>query len=190
MYIPLAPGGERHLPFDPAVMAGRSDEDFGGGPMALLFLSLDLAMGEELRRNDYEHGIRPSSVARVAAASMAIAPRSIAADTIGSGTDAAAWFATNFTGGTLKPPFKVRTETARNNVGYFLTGSVGSVQSLVYGFSGLRIREPGLVQAYAPVLPPRWTSLTLRDLSFRGQRLDIRIARDAAGVVRLTRQVH
>jgi hypothetical protein len=29
----------------------------------------------------------------------------------------------------------------------------------------------------------------LRNLSFRGQRLDIRIARDAAGVVRLTRQV-
>ncbi len=188
LYIPVAPGGQRHLPFDPAV-PGASDEDFGGGPMALLFLpSLDLAMGEELRRNDYEHGIRPSSVARVAAASMAIAPRSIAADTIGSEPDAAAWFATNFTGGTLKPPFNVRTETARNNVGYFLTGSGGYVQSLIYGFSGLRIREPGLIQAYAPVLPASWTSLTLRNLSFRGQRLDIRIARDAAGVVRLTRQ--
>jgi hypothetical protein len=190
LYIPLAPGGQRHLAFDPAV-AGGSDEDFGGGPMALLFLpSLDLGMGEELRRNDYEHGIRPSSVARVAAASMAIAPRSIAADTIGSEPDAAAWFATNFTGGTLKPPFNVRTETARNNVGYFLTGSGGYVQSLVYGFSGLRIREPGLAQAYAPVLPASWTSLTLRNLSFRGQRMDIRIARDPAGVVRLTRQVH
>ena len=190
LYIPLAPGGQRHLAFDPAVLGG-SDEDFGGGPMALLFLpSLDLAMGEELRRNDYEHGIRPSSVARVGAASMAIAPRSIAADTIGSEADAAAWFATNFTGGTLKPPFNVRTETARNNVGYFLTGSGGYLQSLIYGFSGLRIREPGLVQAYAPVLPASWTSLTLRNLSFRGQRLDIRIARDAAGLVRLTRQVH
>ena len=159
--------------------------------MALLFLpSLDLAMGKELRRNDYEHGIRPSSVARVAAASMAIAPRSIAADTIGSEPDAAAWFATNFTGGTLKPPFNVRTETAGNNVGYFLTGSGGYLQSLIYGFSGLRIREQGLVEAYAPVLPATWKSLTLRNLTFRGQRLDIRIERDAAGVVRLTRQVH
>jgi hypothetical protein len=190
LYIPLAPGGEHHLAFDPAV-AGGSDEDFGGGPMALLFLpSLDLAMGEQLRRNDYAHGIRPSSVARVGAASMAIAPRSIAADTIGSEPDAAAWFATNFTGGTLKGPFNVRTETARNNVGYFLTGSGGYVQSLVYGFSGLRISELGLVQAYAPVLPASWTSLTLRNLTFHGQRMDIRIARDAAGAVRLTRQVH
>jgi len=190
LYIPLAPGGQRHLAFDPAV-AGRSDEDFGGGPMALLFLpSLDLAMGEELRRNDYEHGIRPSSVARVAAASMAIAPRSIAADTIGSEADAAAWFGTNFTGGTLKPPFNVRTETAGNNVGYFLTGSGGYLQSLIYGFSGLRIREQGLVEAYAPVLPATWKSLTLRSLTFRGQRMDIRIERDAASVARLTRQVH
>src|SRR6266480_5352854 len=179
------------LAFDPAVMVDRSDEDFGGGPMALLFLpSLDLAMDAQLRRHDYEYGIRPSSVARVAAASMGIAPRSIAADTIGAAADAAAWFATNFTGGTLKPPFNVRTETAGNNVGYFLTGSGGYLQSLIYGFSGLRIRETGLIEAYAPVLPPGWKSLTLRNLSFRGQRLNIRIARDAAGVVRLRRQVH
>ena len=191
LYIPLAPGGEHHLAFDPAVMVDRSDEDFGGGPMALLFLpSLDLAMDAQLRRHDYEYGIRPSSVARVAAASMGIAPRSIAADTIGAAADAAAWFATNFTGGTLKPPFNVRTETAGNNVGYFLTGSGGYLQSLIYGFSGLRIREAGLIEAYAPVLPPGWKSLTLRNLSFRGQRLNIRIARDAAGVVRLRRQVH
>jgi len=191
LYIPLAPGGEHHLAFDPAVMADRSDEDFGGGPMALLFLpSLDLAMGTELRRHDYEYGIRPSSVARVGAASMAIAPRSIAADTIGAAADAVAWFATNFTGGTLKPPFNVRTETAGNNVGYFLTGSGGYLQSLIYGFSGLRIREAGLIEAYAPVLPPGWNSLTLRNLTFRGQRMDIRIARDAAGVVRLTRRMH
>ena len=191
LYIPLAPGGEHHLPFDPAVMADRSDEDFGGGPIALLFLpSLDLVMDAQLRRHDYEYGIQPSSVARVAAASMGIAPRSIAADTVGDAADAAAWFATNFTGGTLKPPFNVRTETAGNNVGYFLTGSGGYLQSLIYGFSGLRIREAGLIEAYAPVLPPSWNSLTLRNLSFRGQRLDIRIARDAAGVVRLRRQVH
>jgi trehalose/maltose hydrolase-like predicted phosphorylase len=190
LYIPLAPGEQHHLPFDLAVV-GRSDEDFGGGPLSLLFLpALDLAMSPELRRGDYEYAIRQTSLARVGRFSMGIAPRSIAAATVGSGADAAAWFATNFTGGTLKPPFNVRTETAGNNVGYFLTGSGGYVQSLIYGFSGLRIREQGLVEAYAPVLPASWHSLTLRDLTFRGQRLDIRIERDAAGVVRLTRKVH
>jgi len=155
-------GGQHHLAFDPAVV-GRRD-DFGGGPISLLFVpSLDLAMGAELRRNDYEYAIRPTPVARVAAASMGIAPQSIAADTIGSGADAAAWFATNFTGGTLKPPFNVRTETAGNNTGYFLTGSAGYLQSLIYGFSGLRIREQGLIEAYAPVLPATWTERRPRD---------------------------
>jgi trehalose/maltose hydrolase-like predicted phosphorylase len=186
LYVPLAPGGLHHLAFDPAV--ADHSEDFGGGPLALLFLpSLDLPMSPQLRRGDYDYGIRPNAAERVGAAPMGIAPRSIAAATIGSDTDAAAWFATNFTGGSLKPPFNVRTETSSNNAGYFITGSGGYLQSLLYGFSGLRIREAGLIEAYAPVLPVRWRSLTLHNLSFRGQRLDIRIARDAAGVVRLTR---
>jgi trehalose/maltose hydrolase-like predicted phosphorylase len=188
LYIPLTPDGRRHLAFDPSV-AGES-EDFGGGPLELLFLpSLDLPMTPELRRNDYDHGVRRNSAALIGAVPMGIAPHTIAADTIGDTADATAWFATNFTGGTLKPPFNVRTETATNNTGYFLTGSGGYLQSLLYGFSGLRIREAGLVEAYPPVLPPTWTSLTLHNLWFRGQRLDVRLSRDSAGVVRLTRQL-
>jgi hypothetical protein len=188
LYVPLSPGGEHHLAFDPAV--ADHAEDFGGGPLALLFLpSLDLEMGMQLRRHDYDYAIRPAALARVAGGSMNIVPRVAAADSIGSGADAAAWFSGNFSGGTLKPPFNVRTETADNNVGYFLTGSGGYVQSLVYGFSGLRIREPGLIAAYPPVLPPGWKSLTLHNLTFRGQRLDIRIDRDASGAVRLSRKV-
>jgi trehalose/maltose hydrolase-like predicted phosphorylase len=186
LYVPLAPGGRRHLAFDPAVTG--DNQDFGGGPTPLLFLpSLDLDMSLELRRNDYAYGIRPTPLATVGGFSMGIAPLSIAAATIGSGAEAAAWFATNFSGGTLKPPFNVRTETATNNTGYFLTGSGAYLQNLIYGFSGLRIREAGLVEAYAPVLPPGWNSLTLRNLRFRGQRIDVRIARDAGGTVRLTR---
>jgi hypothetical protein len=189
LYIPIAAGGLHHLAFDPSI--AQHDENFGGGPLALLFLpSLDLEMSTQLRRNDYEYGIRPNAAERVGAAPMGIAPRSIAAASLGSESDAAAWFATNFTGGTLKPPFNVRTETASNNTGYFLTGSGGYLQSLLYGFSGLRIRDAGLVQAYAPLLPAGWKSLTLHNLWFRGRRMDIRIERNAAGAVQLTRTPH
>jgi protein-glucosylgalactosylhydroxylysine glucosidase len=190
LYIPLAPDGAHHLAFDPSV-ALHGGGDFGGGPLALLFLpSLDLEMGPELRRGDYDYAIRPASVARVSSGSMNMVARVTAADEVGNAADAAAWFAGNFTGGTVKPPFNVRTEAADNNVGYFLTGSGGYIQSLVYGLTGLRIREQGLVDAYAPVLPESWKSLTLRNVTFRGQRMDIRIARGADGAVRLTRQVH
>ena len=189
LYIPIAAGGGHHLAFDPSL--AQQDENFGGGPLALLFLpSLDLEMSTQLARNDYEYGIRPNAAEKVAAAPMGIAPRSIAAARLGSESDAAAWFATNFTGGTLKPPFNVRTETAGNNTGYFLTGSGGYLQSLLYGFSGLRIRDAGLVQAYAPLLPAGWKSLTLHNLWFRGRRMDIRIERNAAGAVQLTRTPH
>ena len=159
--------------------------------MGLLFLpSLDLVMSATLRRADYAYAVGPVPLARVGAVSMGIAPRTIAATTIDSASDAAASFASNFTGGTLKPPFNVRTESAGNNTGYFLTGSGGYLQSLLYGFTGLRIREAGLVAAYPPVLPAGWKSLTLRNVSFRAQHLDIRVVRDGTGAVRLTRTAH
>jgi trehalose/maltose hydrolase-like predicted phosphorylase len=188
MYVPLAPGGGHHLPFDPSVK--RASEDFGGGPVPLLFLpSLDLEMTPALRRGDYDYAVRPTPLARAGSSSMGIAPSMVAAATVGADEEGAALLAGNLNGGTLKPPFNVRTESARNNTGYFLTGSAGYLQALIYGFSGLRIRDQGLVEAYPPLLPASWSSLTLRNVSFRGQRLDIRLARDSAGVVRLTREV-
>ena len=189
LYIPIAPDGTHHLPFDASI--ADHNTDFGGGPVSLLFLpALDLETGKDLMRGDYEYAVRPTPIEQVAEVSMGIAPRTVAAGTIGSAPEVERWLATNFTGGTLKPPFNVRTETAFNNVGYFLTGSGGYLQSLLYGLSGLRIREAGLVQAYAPVLPAGWRSLTLRNLQFRGKQIDIHLERDASGEVRLTRQVH
>ena len=79
---------------------------------------------------------------------------------------------------------------ASNNTAYFITGSAGFLQSVLYGLSGLRIREQGLVEAYPPVLPASWYALTLHNVQFRGQHLDIRIERDASGKVRLTRKPH
>jgi hypothetical protein len=189
LYVPLSADGKRHLPFDPSV-SGEAP-DFGGGTLSLLFLpSLDLPMADALLREDYGIAAPPGSLALVADVSMGIAPRTIAADTVGDAADAEAALAANFSGGTLKPPFNVRTESADNNVGYFMTGSGGYVQSLIFGLAGLRIREQGLVQAYAPILPRAWQSMTLRNLQFRGQRIDIRIQRDARGAVQVTRTVH
>jgi cellobiose phosphorylase len=54
--------------------------------------------------------------------------------------------------------------------------------------SGLRIQEKGLIEAYAPVLPPEWKSMMLKNITLRGQRYDITVERDASGRVRLTRK--
>jgi trehalose/maltose hydrolase-like predicted phosphorylase len=185
LYVPMAPDGRYHLAFAPSVTA--RGKDFGGGPVALLFLpALDFQMSPELRMNDYLHAIRPDAASSVGRVSMGILPRVAAADEADRGAAAAAWAKLFETGGTLKAPYDVCTETAANEVGPFLTGSGSYLQSLMFGLTGLRLREAGLVQAYSPALPPGWRSLTLRDVVFRGQRLTVRITRDPTGTVRLS----
>jgi trehalose/maltose hydrolase-like predicted phosphorylase len=185
LYIPMAPNGQYHLAFAPSVTT--HGKDFGGGPVALLFLpALDFEMPAGLRRNDYAHSIQPDPASSVGQVSMGILPRVSAADEVDRGAAAAAWARLFETGGTLKPPYNVCTETATNEVGPFLTGSGSYLQSLIYGLTGLRIREAGLVDAYPPALPAGWRSLALRNVMFRGRRMTIRVMRDPTGAVHLS----
>lgn len=187
LYVPMDARLQHHLQFDPAV--GEQSESAGGSSLPMLFLpSLDAPMSAVLRRSDYAYAMHPPDAAAGDANSMGLAPSSIAAATVGATADAVAWFRSNLGSGTIKPPYNVRTETADNNTGYFLTASGGYLQNLIFGFSGLRIQEQGLMEAYPPLLPAGWNSLTLQNIAFRGQRLSIRIARDRSGSVRLTRQ--
>jgi trehalose/maltose hydrolase-like predicted phosphorylase len=187
LFIPLAPDGRSHIEFDPSVP--RLDSGWTGGSLSLLFLpSFDLPMSEALRRADFDVAIEPADKAHIGSASMGLPPRSIAAASVGDGATLTAALRANFTGGTLKSPFNVRTETAGNNTGYFLTGSGGFLQSLIFGYTGLRIRPEGLVPAYAPILPEGWRSMTLKHIVVRGKHENIRVARDGAGHIQLTRE--
>lgn len=182
LYIPTAADGRHHLPFDPAVPAhGR------GGPLPLLFLpSLDFQMPRRLLQGDYAYAVRGKPAGPAASFSMAPMPLAVAAAEAGDGAAAGKWLDLYVTGRTLKPPFNVRTETADNNVGPFLTGTAGYIQSLTYGLTGLRIRKAGLVDAYPPALPAGWRSVTLRNITFRDRRMTIRVTRGPEGAVRLS----
>jgi trehalose/maltose hydrolase-like predicted phosphorylase len=185
LYVPMAADGRYHLAFAPSVTA--RGKDFGGGPVALIFLpALDFRMSAPLRRADYRRSVQPDAASFRGQVSMGILPRVAAADEAELGSAAAAWAGLFETGGTLKPPYDACTETAANEVGPFLTGSGSYLQSLIYGLTGLRIREAGLVPAYPAALPPGWRSLTLRDVTFRGRRMTIRVIRDPSGAVRLS----
>lgn len=187
MYVPTGGIPQHHLEFDPSVVRDGSE---GFSTLMLSYPSLDLAMSRELRRSDYTLAQPLDLQAPDASASMSIAPSSIAAAALGDTDAATAWFQLNFSSGTLKPPFNVRTESASNNTGYFLTASGGYIQNLIYGFTGLRIREHGLEEIYPASLPTTWKSLTLRNISFRGQHYDIVVSRDAMARVQLTRREH
>ncbi len=186
MYVPFDQQHQRHLDFDASVPHDKITW-MGSSLIWLMYPNLDLPMSPQVRRNDFDfqlealrtHGDDPNEMMMVMLA--------VGEAELGDGKAAGEWIDRNLVG-FLKPPFNVRTETVANNAGYLLSSSAGFVQSLVYGLSGLRIEDDGLVQAYPPVLPPAWTSLTLKNVALRGQRHDIRIDRDADGKVRLTRE--
>jgi trehalose/maltose hydrolase-like predicted phosphorylase len=185
LYIPFSETEQRHLDFD----AGVPREPLEGSTVGLLmYPSLDLPMTAQIRRNDFDYTMISVREGHREPHGMGMAPASIAAAAVGDAPLAVAWLQSNFTSNLIKPPFNVRLETANNNTGYFITASGGFLQNLIYGFSGLRIAEKGLIAPYAPVLPPEWKSMTLKDIVFRGQRYDITIDRDASGRVKLTRK--
>ena len=180
LYLPFSEQDGHHLDFDPSVPHDR--DTWGGSSLPMLALpSLDLPMSTAVRRRDYAYALGPIEHSSRDPNSMGLAPLSIAAATAGDSADAETWFERNLRAHVVQPPFDVRTETANNNTGYFLTASGGMLQNILYGFTGLRIEPKGLVPAYPPLLPARWTALTLRKLSFRGQHYDISVRRGADG---------
>jgi trehalose/maltose hydrolase-like predicted phosphorylase len=186
LLIPFSEKEGHHLDFDKSVP--HDMDSWGGSALPMLsYPSLDFPMTQALRQRDYDYALSPITRSHRDPNSMGLAPTSIAAATLGDAVGAGEWFRRNITADVIKPPFNVRTETATNNTGYFLTASAGLLQNMVYGFTGLRIEAQGLVQAYAPVLPAGWTSMTLKHVRFRGATYDITIDRDAAGKTRLSR---
>lgn len=187
LLLPFDAKAGHHLDFDASVP--HDIDSWGGSSLPMLSNpSLDLPMDVQTRRRNYDYAIAPITQASRDPNSMGLMPLSIAAATAGDAAAASDWYQRNITANVLKPPYNVRTETATNNTGYFMTASGGLLQNLLYGFSGLRIRDDGLVQAYAPMLPPHWRAMTLKGVTFRGQRLDITVQRDAQGQVRLQRR--
>jgi trehalose/maltose hydrolase-like predicted phosphorylase len=73
----------------------------------------------------------------------------------------------------LKGPFLMLSETPTNNAVNFLTGAGSFLQQVIYGYTGLRLREQGLEPAFPPMLPSRITRLTLKNVFSRGKRYDI-----------------
>ncbi len=184
LYLPFSEAGQHHLDMDPSVQ-----HDLGGNDLALLaFPSLDLPMSAQVRRNDFAIAVKPEDASQRIPTTMGLGPVPIAAAAAGNAAEATRWLERNTAADMFKPPFNVRPETAENNTGYFLTGSGGFLQDLLYGLTGLRLEPAGLIEAHPPVLPPGWKSMTLKNISFRGSHYDITIDRDASGKPRLTRK--
>jgi trehalose/maltose hydrolase-like predicted phosphorylase len=188
MYIPFSQAEQRHLDFDVSVPHDKVTW-MGSSLSWLAYPNLDLPMSPRVRRNDFEFQLHELEVHGNDPNEMMMVMLAVHASELGEGSIAGRWIDRNLIG-FLKPPFNVRSETASNNAGYILATSAGFVQSLEYGLTGLRIDDRGLSEAYAPVLPGAWKSVTLKNVAFRGRHFDVALDRDAQGTVRLTRRAH
>lgn len=186
MYIPFDRKAQRHLNFDASVPHDKITW-MGSSLVWLMYPNLDLAMSPQVRRNDFNFQLQALKTHGDDPNEMMMVMMAVGSAELGDAHAAGAWIQRNLVG-FLKPPFNVRTETVANNAGYILATSAGFVQSFVYGLSGLRIEQQGLVEAYPPVLPPGWTSLTLKHISFRGKHYDISIQRGRDGKAVLMRR--
>ena len=88
----------------------------------------------------------------------------------------------------MRGPWDAFAEKRTSNRVYFCTGMGGCLQSVLYGFAGLRVVEAGeagqgtkiagdseAALYAAPHLPPGWTGLTVKGVRFRGKSYDIAV---------------
>lgn len=72
----------------------------------------------------------------------------------------------------LRPPYNAITETPENRSYNFLTGAGGFLQQIIFGYTGLRITDEGLVQKFAPMLPEGVNKLTLKNFHYGDKSYD------------------
>ena len=186
MYIPFDEKNQRHLDFDETVPHDKITW-MGSSLSWLSYPNLDLPMSPQVRQNNYDFQLHELKVHGDDPNEMMMVMLAVHASQLGDAKSAGEWVERNLVG-FLKAPFNVRTETVANNAGYILATSAGFIQSFLYGFTGLRIDNEGLHEAYPPTLPAQWKSLTLKNVSFRGKHYDIAVERGADGKAKLTKK--
>jgi hypothetical protein len=74
--------------------------------------------------------------------------------------------------GYLRPPFNALAETPANDSINFLTGAGGFLQQIIFGFTGLRLTEDGVVKKYPSALPSSVQKLRLKNFRVRNKQFD------------------
>jgi trehalose/maltose hydrolase-like predicted phosphorylase len=185
LYLPSAGEHGSYFDFDPSMPHDKTTSWMATSVPMLSIPALDFDAGADTLKGLFEHSSSALRSVRARANQMVLLMFAIQAADVGQ-----SGYFSDFIGGGerdhdpfLKPPFNVRSETPQNDSTYLLASSGGFVQAFVYGLTGLRIEESGLVPKFAPTLPKTLSSLRLQNLQFRGRTVDIVISRLPSGNV-------
>jgi trehalose/maltose hydrolase-like predicted phosphorylase len=185
LYLPSSGDGGAYFDFDPTTRHDKSTSWMATSVPMLSIPALDFDADADTLKGLFLHSTTAIGPVRGRANQMVLLMLAIQAANVGESD-----YFSDFIGGSerdndpfLKPPFNVRSETPQNDSTYLLASSGGFVQAFVYGLTGLRIEEAGLVEKFPPTLPKSLSYLRLVNLEFRGKALDVVISRLPSGRV-------
>jgi trehalose/maltose hydrolase-like predicted phosphorylase len=167
IYVPYDPASGRHLEFD-----GYDGQVTKQADVELLAYPLErVSDTEQIARDlDFYGGvIDPEGPA------MSFSVYSILLAQLGRVTAAYEYLRRSFQPNTHSP-FLAFSETPSNAEYYFCTGAGGALQTFLFGFTGLRLREGYF--SLKPLLPGHWKALHLKRIHLSGMPTDIEITED------------
>jgi trehalose/maltose hydrolase-like predicted phosphorylase len=173
MYIPYDEANRRHLEFD-----GYDGRVTKQADVELLAYPLEHTTDLEQVARDLDYY---AAVIDPHGPAMSYSVYSIISAQLGRATTAYDYLKRSYLPNTRAPFFSF-SETPNNNEFFFCTGVGGALQSFLFGFTGLRLREGYF--ALDPILPDHWRALRLRNLFVAGARLDIEVLPDSFAVRR------
>jgi trehalose/maltose hydrolase-like predicted phosphorylase len=166
MFIPFNAEKKFNPTFENAG-AGEGATELWSSVTPLLTYPLQLKMSEEVQENNLHHAVN-NLEKDGAGADMGVNFLPIIAAEVGN--DSLFNLIINKTvTGFLRPPYNVITETQKNANYNFITGAGAFLQQVIFGYTGLRITDEGLVAKYRPMLPAGITKLILKNFKFRNQ---------------------
>jgi trehalose/maltose hydrolase-like predicted phosphorylase len=185
LYLPTVGQRGRYFDFDPTTAHDKTNSWMATSVPMLSIPALDFDADAATLQGLFRHSLDAVGPIRGRANQMVLVMLAIQAADVGDVN-----YFDDFVGGRggaadpfLKPPFNVRSETPQNDSIYLLATSGGFIQAFLFGLSGLRLGEQGLMGRYRPALPRQMTSLTLVNLAFRGKTFDVAISRLPSGEV-------
>jgi protein-glucosylgalactosylhydroxylysine glucosidase len=161
LFIPYNEQGSYHPSYE------NAPESKIGSVVPLLTFPLQVPMSEQAKRNNLNHAIKLLEK-EGSGAMMTITLFSVVAAELGDRELVNKLFPLS-NKGYLRPPFNALAETPTSDSINFLTGAGGFLQQIIFGFTGLRLTEDGLVKKYSPVLPSSVQKLRLKNFEVRGK---------------------
>ncbi|GAB6283419.1 MAG: hypothetical protein STSR0008_21860 [Ignavibacterium sp.] len=170
MFIPYNKEKEYHPTFEGAD-EGEGATELWSSVVNLLTYPLQIEMSENAKRNNLIHAVK--SLGESGAGAMMgtnfvpIIAAELRMDSLFNA------IIKNTLYGYLRPPYNVLAETHTNNSVNFITGAGSFLQQVIFGYTGLRLTDKGLIQKYKPMLPKNINSLTLKNFTIDNKIFDI-----------------